>query len=307
MRPFFHLPSWLLLIALLPVMLLPGGCAPEAPPYDLAEEATPALWRIDRGDETQGGYLFGTVHLLPQGIEWQTAPLERAMDQSNALVIEVLGADDAQRLTRAFHALAFSPGLPPVEARLPPDFDDELAAARDDVGAATFALDRMESWAAALTLASAQHDNLGLDRDQGVEARLQLRFAGQGKPVRELETIEQQLGAFDKMPEASQRRMLRDVVADTSDVRAEFEKLLQAWASGDIAGLVEASQGGMMEAPDIREAILLKRNRAWALRIDRMVERGERPFIAVGVGHLVGPDNVRELLAAEGYRVTRVQ
>lgn len=307
MRPFFHLPSLLLMIALLPVTLLLAGCAQQEPRYDLANEATPALWRIDTIDGARAGYLFGTVHLLPEGIDWQTALLKSAMDQSNALVIEVLGADDAQRLTRAFHALAFSPGLPPVEARLPPDLDDELAAARDDVGAATFALDRMESWAAALTLASAQHDNLGLDRDQGVEARLQLRFAGQGKPVRELETIEQQLGAFDTLSEMAQRRMLRNVVADTSDVRAEFEKLLQVWASGDIAGLVEASQGGMMEAPDIREAILVTRNRAWASRIDAMLKRGDRPFIAVGAGHLVGPDNVRELLEAKGYRVVRVQ
>ena len=165
----------------------------------------------------------------------------------------------------------------------------------------------MESWAAALTLASAQNEKLGLDRAQGVETRLEARFAGQSKPIRGLETIKEQLGAFDGLPESEQRQMLRDVVSDTSDAPTEFEKLLQAWAGGNEAGLTEASQGGMMDTPKIREAVLVARNRAWGARIDAMLKRGQTPFIAVGAGHLVGPDNVREMLEARGYTIKRVQ
>ena len=132
-------------------------------------------------------------------------------------------------------------------------------------------------------------------------------FKKADKPIRGLETMEEQLGAFDTLPEAEQRQMLKDVVSDTSDARAEFEKLLQAWASGDEAGLVQASQGGMMDTPRIREAVLVARNRVWADRLDSILKKGERPFVAVGAGHLVGPDNVREFLAAKGYKVVRVQ
>ncbi len=284
-----------------------AGCCADKPVYDVDPHALPALWEIDDAAGAAQGYLFGTVHLLPGGVEWQSDKLSAAMDRSDALVIEVLGADDAQKLASAFKALAFSPDLPPVEARLPADLRDELETAKDGIGIAGLMLNGMESWAAALTLASAQNEKLGLDRAQGVETILQTHFTERNKPIRGLETLAEQLGAFDRLPEPEQRQMLKDVVSDDSDVRAEFEKLLQAWASGDEAGLLAASEDGMMDTPHIREAILVARNRAWGQRIDAMLKRGQTPFIAVGAGHLVGPDNVREMLEAKGYKVKRVQ
>ncbi len=294
------------LIAALIALLLIAACSP-APGYDIGADVRPALWRIDGADGVARGYLFGTVHLLPDGVDWQGAALKDAADRSDRLVIEVLGADDPATLVAAFRALAFSPGLPPLAARLPPDLSDDLARAKDAIGLGALRLNGMESWAAALTLASAQQDALGLDRDHGAETVLLADFRAAGKPVGGLETLAQQLGAFDTLPEADQRLMLRTVVRAEGDVRAEFTALLQAWARGDEAGLAAASQGGMMDSQPIRDAILVRRNRAWALRIDALLRGGARPFIAVGAGHLVGADNVRGMLEAMGYKVVRVQ
>ena len=212
-----------LLIALLSFLAL-LGCAGSAPKYDVDSHARPALWAISAPDGAPRAYLFGTVHLLPAGVDWQSPALTAAMDRSDALAIEVLGADDPQKLAGAFKALAFSPNLPPVESRLPADLRPELEQAKGDIGLARMMLDGMESWAAALTLASAQHEKLGLDRADGVETVVAARFRQAGKPVRGLETIAEQLGAFDTLPEAEQRQMLKDVVSDTSDSRAQSSR-----------------------------------------------------------------------------------
>src|SRR5690606_40310393 len=66
-----------------------------------------------------------------------------------------------------------------------------------DLKIPTFALNRMESWAAALSLASAQSSNLGLDANEGVEKKLVAQFGKLKKPIVGLETVEQQLGYFD--------------------------------------------------------------------------------------------------------------
>jgi uncharacterized protein YbaP (TraB family) len=293
------------LLALLCTLVL-ASCSDTAR-YRIDPDARPALWQLQSADGALRGYLFGTVHLLPDGVNWRSDRLTAAMNGSGILVIEVLGADDPDTLSAAFKALAFSPGLPPVADRLPADLKDSLAAAKQGTGLGGLMLNRMESWAAALTLASAQHEKLGLDRDDGVETALLASFRAAGKPIRGLETISEQLGAFDRLPEADQRLMLRDVVADRSDARAQFQILLSAWASGDEAALAKQSQGGMMDHPRIRDAVLVARNAAWARRIDAMLKRGDRPFIAVGAGHLVGPDNVRAMLETMGYKAVRVQ
>jgi uncharacterized protein len=38
-----------------------------------------------------------------------------------------------------------------------------------------------------------------------------------------------------------------------------------------------------------------------------MIDRGEKPFVAVGAGHLAGKGGVPALLSTNGYVVERVQ
>ena len=59
--------------------------------------------------------------------------------------------------------------------------------------------------------------------------------------------------------------------------------------------------------PDVMEALMFRRNRAWADWIsDRLKQPGE-VFLAVGAGHLAGPGSVQEELATRGVQTRRVQ
>jgi uncharacterized protein YbaP (TraB family) len=50
------------------------------------------------------------------------------------------------------------------------------------------------------------------------------------------------------------------------------------------------------------DALLTRRNAAWAEEIDDLLDGSGVAFIAVGSGHLVGPDSVQAQLAARGIR-----
>jgi uncharacterized protein YbaP (TraB family) len=63
----------------------------------------------------------------------------------------------------------------------------------------------------------------------------------------------------------------------------------------------------MLSDPDLRAALFTGRNRSWSARIAAMLARGEHPFVAVGAAHMAGADGLPAMLAAAGYRVTRVQ
>ncbi|MCB2056948.1 MAG: TraB/GumN family protein, partial [Novosphingobium sp.] len=58
------------------------------------QEANPALWKVSDADTTI--YLFGTIHLLPKGIDWYHGKVESAFEQADELVTEIPEGAEAE-------------------------------------------------------------------------------------------------------------------------------------------------------------------------------------------------------------------
>ncbi|MDC8753249.1 TraB/GumN family protein [Erythrobacter sp. sf7] len=288
--------------ALVPALALYlAGCS-DAPGEDTeGPPPNPLLYEIAGADGTVEGWMLGTIHALPPGTRWQTPPIDRATEMADILVVEIAALDDRPALSRIYAELATTPGLPPLDKRLPAALRPQLAdlLARGDMDANAFT--ETESWAAALMLA--QVDAVG-DPEYGVDRALIRAFPA--NRVRELEGARGQLEIFDALPEAEQRDLIAAVVTEGSEARARADELRRAWLSGDEAALTEAATRGIMADPELRETLLVARNRRWDGRIAALLEQPERPLIAVGTAHLLGPDGLVAMLEARGYRVTRL-
>ncbi|WP_417621709.1 TraB/GumN family protein [Parasphingorhabdus sp.] len=291
--------------------VLLSGCsnAPAAPPLNMVKTGTPALWKVSGTQPGQVGvaYMFGTIHILPDDVQWRTPVLEAAIADSDRLVIEVLGLEDTRNAAKIFSRLAVSPGQEKLDARIKPSLRDELDRIVDASNISEGSLNRMETWAAALSLASAQTRNLGLKSSGGVEKKLTAQFESAGKPVEALETIELQLGYFDKLPEAKQRQMLTSVVEESDDAREAFEHLFNAWMTGNIEQIVTLTDSGILTDPQTRQYLLVARNLDWVDQLDRRLQRPGTSLVAVGAAHLAGPDAVQATLAKRGYKIEKIQ
>ena len=182
---------------------------PEPVQLETFEEGKPALWKVTgtKPEQTGTAYMFGTIHVLPKDVNWRTPLLETAISQSDRLIIEVLGLEDTANAARIFTKLAMSSDQPTIGTRVEPALRADLDKIIGKSKIPEFALNRMDSWAAALSLASAQSNNLGLDSNEGVEKKLVAQFGEHKKPVEGFETIEQQLGYFDTLPELISSRV----------------------------------------------------------------------------------------------------
>jgi len=257
---------------------------------------SPALWEVS-GPGGQTGWLFGTIHALPDGAEWRTQALETALADAGALVVEVADLDDEARGAEAFAAVSTSAGLPPLLQRVPAADRPALAKAIDeaDMDEADFAT--TESWAAALIIANRTASG---ENENGVDLALLERAL----PVVGLEGFAEQFALFDRLAPADQAELLRLSAQDAGkDERAAQE----AWLTGDLAVLEREVLADVAEDPELREALLVGRNRAWTGRIAELLDGGRRPFVAVGAGHMVGDAGLPALLAQRGYTVRRVQ
>jgi hypothetical protein len=112
------------------------------------------------------------------------------------------------------------------------------------------------------------------------------------------------LTIFDRLPEEDQAALLVSVTENDPETEARLARL---WREGDIEAIAAETHKGMLADPELREALLLARNRAWEARIASMLQAGTRPFVAVGAAHLAGPDGLPAMLAEQGYEVRRVQ
>jgi uncharacterized protein YbaP (TraB family) len=276
----------------------PAGAATPA--------ARPALWAVSDADTTI--YLFGTIHLLPDNYAWRSPKIDQAVGGSQQLVVETIVDDkNPQKLFQALASLAFSPNLPPLAARVAPEKRAALTEAVRKSGLPPQALDRMETWAAAFILLGNQFKDLGLKGEHGVEMVLRNAFSGQGKPVGELESNVEQLGFFDKLPEAAQRELLEGAIDQSGDMKTEFHEMLSAWARGDVKGIAKTFNRDLAGSPDLQRSLIKTRNANWSRWIEQRMTKPGAIMVAVGAGHLAGPDSVVDLLKRDGYRVRRLQ
>jgi len=283
-----------LLAAALSLVL--AACSAPAPEREWPAPS-PALWEI-RAPDGARGWLFGTIHALPEGLAWRTSLLEDALAASSVLVVEVAELGDAAEAARQFASRARSPGLPPLLARVPADDRSALEAALNSAGLKESDFADVESWAAALQLASAMRS---YDSGNGVDRAL----IAEADRVVGLESLATQFAMFDALPTREQALLLADVAREGGS--GGQEERLEAWLTGDLDLLSRDAGEGLLADSAMRETLQLSRNRAWAERIAALLKAGERPFVAVGAAHMLGDEGLPALLAARGYSVRRIQ
>jgi uncharacterized protein YbaP (TraB family) len=268
--------------------------------------ARPALWKLADADTTI--YLFGTIHVLPGGTKWRDKTIDAAMGTAQSLTLEAVLDTDPSAVASVITTLGKGKDLPPLAERVPADRRAVLAALIARSGLPVPFLDGLKSWAAAVVLTGAALDQIGLKTGaEGIEPQVTALFRAAGKPVEGLETAAGQLGYFDALSEAAQRDFLVSTLDNPASARADFDRLLKAWISGDTRKLEQAFADEPDFTPELRGLLIRKRDELWAEALAKRLVKPGTIFVAVGAGHLVGPDSVQKMLARKGLTVQRIQ
>ncbi|HVF83484.1 MAG TPA: TraB/GumN family protein [Sphingomicrobium sp.] len=294
-------------LAALGIATAAAGCSSAATtPAVGAAVAKPALWQVADKDTTI--YLFGTIHLLPEGYKWRTPRIDQAVSSANGLVVEtIIDTKNPTELAGVMMRLGLNPSVPSLLSRVPVEKRAALQAAVKASGIPMAALDRMETWAAAFTLIGTQFRALGLQAEAGVETTLKSSFSLAGKPIGQLETNAEQLGFFDALPEAAQRELLVAALDQPASAKAQFDGMLAAWTRGDVDSIAKTFNTDMAGSPELMDALLRRRNANWAGWIEKRMAQPGTVMVAVGAGHLAGEASVQDLLQRRGLKVTRLQ
>jgi uncharacterized protein YbaP (TraB family) len=264
--------------------------------------AEPPVW-IVKG-KTSEVVLFGSVHVLPPGLDWEPIALKRAIAHANDIWFE-LPIDPAAEADTA--RLAATLGvLPPDQSLfklLPPEDAERMARVAQIYDASPMLLDRLKPWLAEIALAGATYRKAGAVTGLGVEQALSAE-APHAARRQAFETPAEQLAIFADTPMSQQLASLRETLKEMEAEPDEFATLVHAWVSGDVAGLDhEALEPLRKASPDLFRRIVTERNDRWVKVLQARLKGHGRAVVVVGVGHLVGPDGLPARLRALGYSV----
>jgi uncharacterized protein YbaP (TraB family) len=267
--------------------------------------AKPGLWVVRDADTEVT--IFGTVHALPRGTDWLTPAIAKQLGTAGSVVVEVVIPEDVSGIGAVVQKLGFSPGLKPLARRLPPEAAKELMPAATAAGVPVVALDKMETWLAALTLSQQTLAGIGVTATDGVEPVILMRARAAKQPLVGLETVEQQFGYLDTLPEADQVAMLVSAIEDVATIKSETAKLTALWQAGDTDGLAAAFAEDSKGSDQLMKVLITDRNARWADWVAGVMARPGKVFMAVGAGHLGGPEGLIALLKAKGLTVERIE
>lgn len=298
-----------------------SACAttPAAPPEPAFDYTGPALWKF--GDEDTTVYLFGTIHVLPEGLDWLDPTVANAIASSDEYVSEIdtslipdydpaSGAPpppEIMQIAQMQMSLAQLQTGGTLRDLMNDEDRAEYEAALASLDLPAAALDQFEPWFASMTMLQLALPKAGYDPKDGVELMLDPLIEGKNRTA--FETIEMQMQFFDSLPMESQLIMLdqgAESLVDLSEMDEQFQQMVSEWVEGDADGLASVINDNLDDDPAVYDVLLTQRNIRWA---DWLVERLDRPgtvFVAVGAGHLGGANSVQDLLAERGVETERV-
>ena len=263
--------------------------------------ADPAFYRINKGNEQH--WLLGSIHAGKPSLYPLPDPVERAWQQSRALVMEVDMTHISQEQWQEMGAITRLVDGKTLKDHLPMDLYRRTLIAAGQNGLTEAMLAPLRPWFAAITLTQAALERTGYRGEFGVDQHFAKRANDGGKPIIGLETLLEQLGYLASVGD-NQTLMLESTLDELPDLEKGFAEVMKAWQDGDQATLINLLKEEM--APPklqawLEQTLLAERNRNWVKKWPGLPNES---FIVVGALHLYGEQGLLALLEQQGWRIT---
>ena len=268
--------------------------------------ADPAAWRIAG---KQGGDItfLGSMHVLRATDYPLPATIDKLFARADALIMELdLDATDPATQQAIIMRAAMLPQGTVLRDVVDPKIYQLAQQRTRDLGVDLALLERFEPWFLSIAILDQGMRKVGFEGERGLEQYLLRKSHEAHKPIIGLETLALQIGIFDALPQASQQAMLEQTLNELDEADTEMAKLAAAWRDGHLETLSEGLLADFAAFPGLYETLVKNRNAAWVEPLERYLGDGRHYLVVVGALHLVGRDNVIDMLKARGHEAVRL-
>lgn len=258
------------------------------------------LWKISGNGLTQPSYLFGTVHITCDAT--LDPKVNTALDATKQLYLE-LDMDDPNMMKEMMGGMTMKNGVSMTSLLSTEDYKLVEDFIKSKTGMPLKMLDSYKPFLVSAMLMPAMLDC----KAQSIEQSLIDATKKQNEEIFGLETVQEQLDAFDAIPYKEQMEdLLASAKDDMANDKAEYNKMMELYNAQKLNELMAFMKSSKNKTASHDDILLINRNKSWIPRIEKIAK--EKPtFFGVGAGHLAGENGVIMLLRKKGYKVEAVK
>ena len=124
-------------------------------------------------------------------------------------------------------------------------------------------------------------------------------------PLIGLETIKEQIGFFDMIPQKEMVSLIMDAIKSFEEDKIELVKLQELYQKEAVEELLPLMKEQSPEFMKYEAVFLTNRNKKWIPKL-KLELQNKSCFIAVGAAHLFEENGIIEGLKNEGFKLTPV-
>ena len=260
------------------------------------------LWEISGNGLEQSSYIFGTIHLIPEGDYFFPDKMSAILDKCKVLALEIDMNIPILTQVNLVKKMIFPEGKSLQDYLTEEDYSNYTEYILDSLKIKKSKLNQIIKlrpiFAGSVILSEL------LPKTKTYEIEFSKIAKKSGMDVVGLETIEYQMNIMNNISIEKQiDMMLNDGL--TKNPLNEYMELVDIYKNQDIQKMLDISKEDdfMIEYED---ELLITRNKNWIPVIEKLVNK-KSTFIAVGAMHLSGEFGVLNLLKANGYIIKLVK
>lgn len=274
------------------------------------------LWKIEGNDLEEPSYLYGTMHSQDKRVHDLGKLAVPYIDECEAVALElVIDSTDMMRMMMTMFGEMMMKDTTLQDLYEKEEYELVKKFVNTELGmfAVLFKIDQMKPLYISLFVEemSSMDSGMGKEMEMALDQFFQAVGAQKGKKLIGVETFEEQMSAFNRIPLKEQASMLLEAVQleeNGQDTITEnsMMPLMEHYLSQDLEGLMKwYDKDEKYAESSFNTIILLERNYRMADRMDKIVQ-SQKTFIAVGALHLPGEDGLIQLLSEKGYQLSPV-
>jgi len=260
------------------------------------------LWKITSAQSTV--YLLGSIHLAKESLYPLDSIIESAFAESNNLVVEldVNKVNPMELMKKVMYQDENT-----LENNVSKEIYVQLKSMFDKHGIPAIVYGKAHPWFATVMLVNLELKASGYDEKNGIDQHFLNK--ADVKRILELESIDEQLSVFnelDKYPDEFVEYSLTDLKNTTEKV----DELYEAWKTGNtkhFEQLIDIPTEGNPNLEKILKKLFDERNYKMTDKIINYLESGNKYFVVVGAGHIIGKTGILTLLKEKNkYKIEQL-